>query len=360
MKKIYKLIVLIISACYVMILMTFIISSQENESTEAMLTYIYQQIPEGMDIEEVYFDFNNDGVQELILREAEGKNDFYKRIIAILGKKEDGYSNIVWDMESPEKYFALNEEHFFYCEEYVDSIQYNCYVECFLDDNYELQRGQIIEIFNIENMDKWKEDADAYIPVQSEKIDAERRYYRKSVLIGDKVNYELITKFDWYTLFEEITGKHFLEVEPNWHEAYERKKRKKDEEIYEIFQQEWIVSEFLGWRRTFTGEENSDEYYSKREKEIKEQYLGKVLYVDEEHIEYFGSSQEIGYEYETYDDLFLCYRHPFEVDDLLEPPFFGADIKLKDEDDITFKIIIDKNNNAVLSVKDAFFRLEKQ
>lgn len=138
----------------------------------------------------------------------------------------------------------------------------------------------------------------------------------------------------------------------------DRIREMRGDEPVEIFKGEWRVDEYLDWQVACTGEVIDEEYYRNMElhvKEVEEQYLGKVLSVNEDSIEYFASRNDSRYVYETWSHLFFVYRQPLAVAEVLQEPYVGADIKIKDVDD-SFDIIIDENRNAVIEIRGVFFK----
>lgn len=138
----------------------------------------------------------------------------------------------------------------------------------------------------------------------------------------------------------------------------DRIREMRGDELVEIFKGEWRVDEYLDWQVACTGEIIDEEYYRNMElhvKEVEEQYLGKVLSVNEDSIEYFASRNDSRYVYETWSYLFVAYRQPLAVAEVLQEPYVGAYIKIKDVDD-SFDIIIDENRNAVIEIRGVFFK----
>ena len=135
-----------------------------------------------------------------------------------------------------------------------------------------------------------------------------------------------------------------------------------DTENMSIITGVWKVTEYLGESVENHGAEATTETELSENdtiiKKIKDKYLNKELYINNESIITFSPPTELGYQIMNWEDLFSIYRQPSDIWDGISPPFFCVSFNLKDYDE-AFDLIIDTNNNATLVVNGLFFRLEK-
>lgn len=120
---------------------------------------------------------------------------------------------------------------------------------------------------------------------------------------------------------------------------------KRDEipdEFY-MFKGKWIVGEYIVGMVESTGVDTESEEYKESDAqyvaELKEKYEGYIFEISEDSV-YLGASNELGYYYDNYSDLFVVFRQPSKLE--IVPPFVCATIHLKEFDE-WIDIIIDGN-----------------
>lgn len=187
-----------------------------SEEEKTYMATVYQRHTERADIEWVYYDFNKDGVDELILRENNNKNDFFKGIIAIFVKMDNGYKRVLWDTGDALEYFVLNDGNFIYCWEYHGVYQYNCYIEYSFDQEWEKHKKVMLEIYEIDE-EEWKEVYGDNKFFEEEKVNEEGRYYQKTVFIEGAEEVKSLSEEEWNEIFEYMTGVEFYTVAPGWY-----------------------------------------------------------------------------------------------------------------------------------------------
>ena len=130
-----------------------------------------------------------------------------------------------------------------------------------------------------------------------------------------------------------------------------------NEGVSKEFYGEWVITEYLGKSVPYH-EEVAVQTEEGVESEINtEQYLGKQIIINQESVESICPPTELGYSYETWDDLFFVFRNSSDL--ILKPPFQCADIQIKEIDE-EFSIIIDSEAKAVLYVQGEFYNIERK
>lgn len=155
------------------------------------------------------------------------------------------------------------------------------------------------------------------------------------------------------TLFSIIL---FLYCFIPWYSWY---KRVIDTEEFRIFEGTWLVTEYLDETVEYHAGELDEEYYRRSEEltvELKNKYIGNVLYIKPSNITYFTVRSEVGHRVETWDALFLMFRQPPTLN--AEPPYWAGDFYLKN-DTGWIGIVIDNSGEAFLFVKGSIFQLER-
>lgn len=136
---------------------------------------------------------------------------------------------------------------------------------------------------------------------------------------------------------------------------------KRDEipdEFY-MFKGKWIVGEYIVGMVESTGVDTESEEYKESDAqyvaELKEKYEGYIFEISEDSV-YLGASNELGYYYDNYSDLFVVFRQPSKLE--IVPPFVCATIHLKEFDE-WIDIIIDGNGKATFEAGHLFFELDR-
>ena len=125
----------------------------------------------------------------------------------------------------------------------------------------------------------------------------------------------------------------------------------------------WKVTEYLGAAIEYHGAEITMEEEQREHDEIVaktiEKYIGKMLMIDTENVVGFYPPDEMGYHYDTWDDLFFRFRPAGMTLEGMSPPFLCAYIELKDFDEYMHIIMDCNSGEMVLTVRGEFFKLER-
>ena len=187
-------------------------------------------------------------------------------------------------------------------------------------------------------------------------------FFRLLAFYEGEDNYSAEDEFEYRE--QPITMEEFEEIRDRIRDIpTENQNTMKNDELpeeFNSFKGKWVIGEYIGACLEEPYEEMSAEQRKAHEKwnaEYREQYEGYIFEIAEDSITFFMSPCELGYYYDDYQDILKFHRHPPRLE--LVPPYLHAWVQLKELDE-TFSIIIDGNGDAVLAVGDRFFELDRE
>lgn len=130
-------------------------------------------------------------------------------------------------------------------------------------------------------------------------------------------------------------------------------------EEFHLFKGKWVIGEYIGACLEEPYEEMGAEEKTLHEKwnlEYRKGYEGYSFEIDVDSVTYFMSPCELGYHFDEHQDILKFHRYPPKLE--IVPPYLYAWVRLKELDE-TFDIILDGNGDAVLVVGGRFFELNR-
>ncbi len=275
--------------------------------------------------EYAYYDIDNDEIMELIILNVKGLAIFKYQNGQILRVNWSPYSVLLEN--GMIKYYrpggAPDNEKYIFFE--FDGISYNS-VESFerYDANEDgvydetdlyLHDGEEVKMQNWESLfEKYSEYGEAVLTYQG-------------VLVNSEANSE-----------QAILDDEFCYVEGDW-----------------------IVTEYIDCAvESHELYDESEEYikeYEERTEELVEEYLGATININFENVENIHPMTELGYDISDDDMLFMCVRQPASLD--IKAPYTGICVYINGNVE-PYKYIIDADGEAIVMIKNVFFRVEKE
>lgn len=139
----------------------------ENEILE--MKNFFDKMKKCENIKWVFWDFNSDGMKELLLMENNDNN--INKIFAVFRKEGRTYYRILWDVSDSDEYYFLGRENLVYCSEYQGIFQYKGYSECCFNEKWEITVLKKMEIFGVTDLEEWNEIPDNFLALDRPEIE---------------------------------------------------------------------------------------------------------------------------------------------------------------------------------------------
>jgi len=268
-----------------------------------------------------YVDFDNDGEEELVMRDYMGNSIFL-----------DVIGNTVYNVM--EAYGTADQSHV-----------------------AEMDGRRVIVSADVSHGGR-----KCYIIMQYDACGCLVDFFRLFAFYEGKDHYSAGDEFEYRE--QPITMEEFEEIRDRIQDIPTEKSNtmKKAElpEEFDLFKGEWSVDKYIGACAEEPYEEMSaeqKEWHEKWNAEYRERFEGYTFEISEDSITYFMAPCELNYHYDEYDDLLDFYQYSPTLE--IVPPYLYAWVRLEEQAE-NFGIIIDGNGDAVLEVGGRFFELDKE
>lgn len=184
-----------------------------DETELAEFNRIYQRCQDIDEIQWVYADINNDGIEELIWQEKRNAGDSQMhRITAVFAATSQGFRRIIWDVNDMGEFYFLCNNKIIYFTAYYGVYDYCYYGVCEYGADGKLKVNKSFEVYDLEDLTDYEptdilSQFDWAQEVNQSDFAEGKVYYVIGTRVTDEEMMRVLTKSDeWLEQFRNDIG----------------------------------------------------------------------------------------------------------------------------------------------------------